>query len=105
MMRLADLEPRFWRTGGEGITDSATGAPVPERLGCGLMCKCPCGCADLLSVPFRNPLDGGPSVYPDGKGWQRTGDTFEALTLTPSIQRVGGCAWHGFLTNGEFIKC
>lgn len=42
---------------------------------------------------MQNPLD-----Y-----WERTGDTFDTLTLKPSIQRVGGCAWHGFITNGEVI--
>jgi hypothetical protein len=52
-------------------------------------------------VPFANPIDGGPQL--ERHGWQRTGDTFETLTLTPSILRArarGGCGWHGFITNG-----
>ncbi len=42
-----------------------------------------------------------------GKGrtvyWQRTGDTFETLTLTPSVDAAshGVGHWHGFITNGE----
>lgn len=33
--------------------------------------------------------------------WTVTGDRFENLTTTPSILIEGGCAWHGFITNGE----
>jgi hypothetical protein len=50
-------------------------------------------------VPFANPIGPGPHV--NEKGWRRTGDTFDTLTLTPSILRIGGCGWHGFVTNGE----
>jgi hypothetical protein len=50
---------------------------------------------------LTNPLDGGPAIEPDRPHWQRTGDTFDAMTLTPSIQRLGGCRWHGYITNGE----
>lgn len=44
--------------------------------------------------------------------WNRTGETFEDLTLTPSIDfkfydeatdKMTG--WHGFITNGEIITC
>lgn len=33
--------------------------------------------------------------------WNVTGDSFENLSTTPSILLIGGCAWHGFITNGE----
>jgi hypothetical protein len=33
--------------------------------------------------------------------WNRTGDTFETMTLTPSIDGSGVGHWHGFITNGE----
>jgi hypothetical protein len=62
---------------------------------------CPCGCGDALCIPFANPIDGGPNEFP--KGWQREGETFEALTLRPSILRMSGCRWHGFITNGEIL--
>jgi len=124
-MRLVDLHPRFLGAGGEGVRQPSERAclvchgvgcddchstgkeyePAPAREGVGVLLDCPCGNADedhQLFVPFANPLDGGPPVQ-TGKnnGWQRTGETFETLTLTPSIQRVGGCGWHGFITNGE----
>jgi len=47
------------------------------------------------------PLDGGPPVDGPKHVWTRTGDTFETLTLRPSILRMDGCRWHGFVTNGE----
>lgn len=102
-MRLADLNPQFLGSGGEGVT-RADGSPAPERHGVGVLLDCPCGCDNRLYVPFAQPLDGGEQVGP--QGWQRTGDTFETLTLTPSILRrdVGehkSCGWHGYITNGE----
>lgn len=102
-MRLADLEPRWIGAGGEGVTRN--GVPVPERHGIGISFNCPCGCAMRVAVPFGNPLDG--QAPDDGflNQWARTGDTFETLTLTPSILRshLGICGWHGFVTNGEIV--
>ena len=105
-MKLTDLHPYFLGNGGEGVSD-ADGSPVPYREGVALGCDCPCGaCGQDLCIPFKNPIGGGPPIYPDGASWQRTGETFETLTLTPSILRnrdKGGCGWHGFITNGEII--
>ena len=56
---------------------------------------------------IQNPVDGGPRFPYDHHYWERTGDTFETLKLTPSIQRVGGCGWHGFIGKdipGEVTK-
>ncbi len=93
-MRLTELSPIF--LGGSG--------PEPRREWVGIQLDCPCGCERLLYVPFANPLDGGAQY--ESQGWQRTGDTFETLTLTPSILRSpekGGCGWHGYITAGEII--
>ncbi len=103
-MRLVDLNPRWMGAGGEGITDG-NGDPVPERKGIGLSFDCPCGCEQRGYVSFTNPLDGGDSHRDLGEQtWRRTGETFDTLTLTPSILRSekrGGCNWHGFITEGE----
>lgn len=118
-MKLTDLEPRWVGAGGEGVFN-ADGSPAPERHGVGLSFLCPCapctakrtGNTDTdfylrVFVAFANPLDGGPA-FSDGPKWQRAGDTFETLQLSPSIQRhrvgEGGCDWHGFVgqpTPGE----
>jgi hypothetical protein len=103
-MKLTDLNPKWVSYGGEGV--SQNGMPVPLRERVGVTLDCPCGCKDNpLFVPFANPPDGLGPVYPN-KGWERTGDTFETLTLTPSIQReLPRRCWHGFITNGEIITC
>lgn len=94
---------RSQREGGEGV--KRFGLPLPRRTGIGIiLMRCPCGCDEPLFVPFKNPLDGGPSCEP--RGWERTGDTFETLTLSPSILRAkdkGGCGWHGFIRGGQVI--
>ena len=94
-MKLTDLNPTFV-SGSGGV-----------RKGIGIIFDCPCGkCGTLCGVEFRNPIDGGPLYDPARNAhWQRTGETFESLTLTPSIHRsgAGGCGWHGYITNGEVL--
>jgi hypothetical protein len=85
------------------------------RHGMTVMFRCPVhhprgeDCAfPYLLVPFINPLDGGPKAK-EGQGkqrnhwWQRAGETFETLSLTPSIKfpEEGPEHWHGFVTNGQ----
>lgn len=90
--------------------------PAPARRGVGLSFLCPCTtCAPKRTgdrdqdfhlrvfVGFKNPLDGGPAHDPrEGAQWQRQGDTFDTLTLRPSIFSVPphGCGFHGFITDG-----
>lgn len=103
-MRLSDLNPVFYFTGGSGITDSKTGEPVPKTEGVGVLFDCPCGDHSeehRCIVPFSNPMGPGPLV--EQRGWHRQGTTFDDLTLTPSIQRIGGCGWHGYVTGGEIL--
>ena len=33
--------------------------------------------------------------------WNLSGDSFENLSLTPSVQLEAGCNWHGHVTNGD----
>ena len=109
-MRLADLHPRWGReyNGYDGqylIFD----CPCPAPL-----IPCPCGeptCPQQLTkacgwspmhIPIANPIDGGPPPRATTL-WTRTGETFETLTLSPSIHAVGH--WHGFIRNGELVSC
>lgn len=102
-MKLTDLDPQWLSHGGEGVLKN--GKPVPLRERIGITLNCPCGCAHRLDVMFRNPVDGQGSVYPpQWPSWERKGETFEELTLTPSIQReIPARCWHGYITNGEII--
>jgi len=100
-MRLTDREASFW-------------AMKPDRQGMGLNFRCPCrpDCRCVISVPFANPIDGGPAGS-SGPLWQRQGDTLDSLTLTPSIdfRHVWNaendptpCHWHGWVRDGQLIS-
>ena len=56
-------------------------------------------------VTFKGRYVGASQGIGDGKGgfprWKAQGSGFEDLTLTPSVQIVGGCGWHGYITDGE----
>lgn len=59
--------------------------------------------AHYISVPF-DAHDGRPALPPQPgfvPRWSVTGKSIDDLTTQPSIQVVGGCAWHGWVTNGE----
>lgn len=107
-MKLIDLKPQFYDHGGNGSTDK-DGNPLPERTGIGIMFECACGKDDCWNaVPFLNPIDGGPPLESNRPNWKRTGESFDTLTLSPSILRStknGGCGWHGWIRNGEVISC
>jgi len=54
---------------------------------------CPCGCQMVRSVPVAGK-----------QKWNWDGNE-QAPTLTPSIQIIGECGWHGWLTAGNFKTC
>lgn len=113
-MRLSELEPRWWAEAG--------------RQGQGVSFLCPHCRTVRLGVAFSNPLDGGPPVTatvcdrlrwvhgeaytddpldtilmdvpPAGPIWHRTGETFEDLTLSPSVDAGASGHWHGFVSGG-----
>lgn len=89
MKRLVDLDPSW--------------VLQDNRLGMGVVFLCPC-CVGTereryLFAMFRNPLDGGPGAN-EHPSWERAGDSFETLTLTPSIDASASGHWHGFVTAG-----
>ena len=95
-MKLTELNPK-WINGPDG------------RSGVGVRFWCPCcngGC--VLAVLSTNPIDGGPAIPAganlmgenQGRRWGRTGETFETLSITPSID-ASPEHWHGFITNGD----
>jgi len=117
--RLVDCNPR-WRTY-DGKDDHASDA---------LHFDCPEGhegCSHI--IPFTPALDGGamPVQQRNGAQWQRSGDAFETLSLSPSIRRIPSyanreaaiaagciaeyvtdavlCACHIFITDGKIIFC
>lgn len=116
--RLIDCNPK-WRTwsGRDEVVDA-------------LQFDCPEGHVDCHHiVPFTPALDGTSRASPQSNSaqWNRTGDSFEAVTLSPSIRRIPRhasreaaiaagciaeyvtdsllCAFHGFINNGEIEFC
>ena len=104
-MELSDLNPVWLSHGGEYVTQN--GQPVPLRERIGISFDCPCGCQHPVDVLFANPVDGGGPVRQEPHpNWTRTGETFDDLTLSPSVQReYPARCWHGFVTNGEISTC
>lgn len=56
---------------------------------------CPCGCGTTHGLPVAA---GG--QRPGRWGWDGNEDR---PTVTPSIQIVGGCRWHGWLRGGQWV--
>lgn len=117
-MRLASLSPR-WVVGNYRDESNMEWQPGdcgpghPARNGMGISFECPIhGDGHRLVVCFSNPVDGGPPVQ-EGKLWQRTGNTFDTLTLTPSVDAShylhlscngsehGTTCWHGHVSDGN----
>lgn len=105
-MRLADLAPHWMvlREGGDvvGITFRCPHCPPGER-----------GATTYLGVKFAQVIDrddldidekGWPDYmvqHPSEHFWQRTGDSFDNLTLSPSVDASKVGHWHGFIRAGE----
>ena len=101
-LRLTDLDPRWAKDFSDGpITRvnfecphcKATGAP--QMLSVPFAPTIPDGVFQALGVPWPNPHVMG------GKVWQRSGEDFSTLSLTPSLDCSACGHWHGFITNGE----
>ena len=100
--RLSALDAKFY------------GAWAPEgqagRRGIGVGFNCPliasgardkCGCGGAVHVPFKVALDGSRTENPRGHEWDRTGDTIETLTLSPSVDGSEFGCFHGWIRDGE----
>lgn len=99
-MRLVDCDPKWIDFG--------------ERRGVGIRFLLPAGPWRSTGVRllFANPLDGGPPLTATeaastgircdngGNRWERYGDDFTTLTISPSIN-FGSGGWHGNVSNGQ----
>ena len=101
-MKLIDLNPSWIGHGGEGVFD-VNHNPIPYQKGVALTCDCPICGSDHPLVIFINPPIEGNLLDSQRLYWKRIGEDFQTLTLTPSIQRMDKCKWHGFIRNGEII--
>lgn len=109
------------------LVDCSPSWATANDLTCYVIFECPEGHADCKhAIPFRQSLEGGIAEQA-GAMWDRTGNTFETLTLSPSIRRVQRyanreaalaagcleqylddslfCALHIFIKNGAIEFC
>lgn len=113
-MRLTDLNPKWVAEEG--------------RSGQALLFQCPHCKKAYLFVAVANPLDGGspmqlhkydilypilekafggsdkiPTVIPPGVHWTRIGESFENVSITPSVDASASRHWHGYVTDGSIV--
>jgi Family of unknown function (DUF6527) len=92
----------------------------------GVTFLCPCCRKTRIGIAFDEPIGGhhlenligrdvavfltrefreGTGRFQDStlKKWHRIGETFQDLTLTPSIDTSEHGHWHGSITNGEMV--
>lgn len=72
--RLVDCRPR-WTARADGIISWITFECPEGHAGC------------LHTIPFTPALDGS-TFAPEHAVWERVGESFEMLTLSPSIRRI-----------------
>lgn len=92
-MKLENLNPKW-------VTD-AWGHHSDAKFG--ITFKCP-HCSKRLGVMFKNPIgetnqDALWAIPIASLKWDRKGETFESLSLSPSIDVKGH--WHGYIRNGQ----
>lgn len=93
-MRLTELEPRWF-----------TQANNPDIVGITFNCPC-CNGKTRLGILFieeidRDKLPNDTHWSIKGIKWHREGETFETISLTPSIDASKWGHWHGHITNGQ----
>jgi hypothetical protein len=98
-VKLTDLAPR-WAVDTD-IVIGGVRRHYDNRNGMAISFDCPHCRTERLAVWFANPIDGGPPTDDATQLWQRAGDTFDTLTLSPSIDASKHGHWHGFIQGGE----
>lgn len=101
-MKLTELKPKW-----VGINGVEHGETTNIRFGLSFLC--PCCREKRVAVFFKPSIDPGNWAWkvqwrlpePTNRFWDRTGETFETITLTPSVGFDGSGHWHGHITSGE----
>lgn len=97
-MQLTELNPRWCMDA--DIVIGGVNRHYEERHGMAITFDCPHCRKERLGVWFANPIDGLPPTDDAAHLWQRSGETFETLSLSPSVDASAHGHWHGFITNG-----
>lgn len=97
-MKLTDLDPRYY-----------TARENSQPIGITFECPCKPDCPSRLAVAIHmdgtnfDPDPSNPQQFEAGETiWTvASGDSFENLSLTPSIDASSSGHWHGLITEGE----
>ena len=111
-MNLTALNPHFLKISRSQDNTGIYWDRVPTLAEAdGIIFSCP-KCKDKLNAAgihmdhsltaWKPGTDPG---IPGRARWHMTGTGYTDLTLTPSIMIVGGCSWHGYVTNGMIVNC
>jgi hypothetical protein len=100
-MKLTELNPKWIGVGHE-----------PDMVIFGIRFDCPHCREQRLAVMFTPFIDpkgwiqkfGGEFPLPGQLKWNRVGDTFETLSLAPSVNTEFHGHWHGFIQSGEVTQ-
>lgn len=95
-MKLSELNPRF----ADSMSVPGGGWNLSARRNIGLSFECPHCRKIRMFVHFRNPIGEG-SPEPNVLLWEREGDTFEEMTLRPSIDNSAQGHAHVSIIAGE----
>lgn len=110
-MKLIELEPRWLSAPDSNGARIGKVQTFQEAQGIRFWCpRCAAAKADniyplgahqvIIWFADRNV----PSCYfPKPYRWSVAGNSFENLTLAPSVHLTPGCGWHGWIRNGEVI--
>jgi hypothetical protein len=104
-VKLSDCQPRW-----VGVVNWSS----PSLFAVGLVFTCPV-CRFPVLCYFKPSLDpdnlrakyGWPDAFPAPDGnlqWERTGDSFDTISLMPSINNDKAGCGHWSLTNGELTE-
>lgn len=98
-MRLIELDPR-WACDAD-IVIGGSQRHYDNRKGMAISFECPHCRQCRLAVWFANPIDGLPPTDDAKHLWTRVGESFEGLTLSPSVDASEFGHWHGYIKDGE----
>ncbi len=105
-MRLTELEPQFYRhelrpQDGRVVEYNIPVTELAFAQGLGFICP---ACKDTNGHYMKCWFSGRgvpDAVTPAPGRWEVSGTGYHDLSLSPSILIIGGCGWHGYITNGE----
>lgn len=112
-MRLIDLDPRWLTSDGRriGLIFMSPASKLGKTSGktwrqtCFFEATPFCEQVRVVNATMRDNADAD-GEFDDWQpcredfAWKMIGDTFDTLSITPSIDGSAGGLWHGFITNG-----